>query len=57
MALPAGEAPGDERHDWRVAGVDLEAYPGSQRSMGRDDPLFVASALAAGTVLAGIMPR
>jgi hypothetical protein len=57
VAVPAGEAAGDERHDWRVAEVDLEAYPGSQRSMGREDPLFVASALAAGTVLAGIMPR
>jgi hypothetical protein len=45
------------RHDWRRAPVDLPGYAGSglpAQTMGRslaEDPLFFASALAAGTVL------
>jgi hypothetical protein len=45
------------RHDWRRAPVDLPGYAASglqTRTMGRgigEDPLFFASALAAGTVL------
>jgi hypothetical protein len=35
----------------------LADYPGPRTSMGREDPLFVAAALAAGTRLAGMMPR
>jgi hypothetical protein len=34
----------------------LESYPGPQTSMGREDPLFVAAAVAAGRRLAGMMP-
>lgn len=56
VALPEGHAPPPdlERHDWRVAPADLAAYPGTLRTMGREDPLFFASALAAGGVLAGL---
>jgi hypothetical protein len=55
VALPPGAQRADERHDWRTGEADLAAYPGSTRSMGREDPLFVAAALAAGTVLADMM--
>jgi hypothetical protein len=35
---------------------DIASYPGPQTSMGRDDPLFVAAAVAAGRRLAAMMP-
>jgi uncharacterized protein DUF3866 len=57
VAVPAGhdvpEAPG--RHEWLERDGDLDAYLQTtlpSRSMGREDPLFFAAALAAGTVLA-----
>jgi hypothetical protein len=55
VALPAGEASPDHRHEWRASAVDLDGYEASglpMRSMGRPDPLFFAAALAAGTTLA-----
>ena len=55
VAVPDGHAGGDERHDWRTVAADLDGYIGSglpTRSMGREDPLFFAAALAAGTALA-----
>jgi hypothetical protein len=55
VALPAGERQPKDRHDWRSASADLPAYAASglpTRSMGREDPLFFAAALAAGDVLA-----
>jgi uncharacterized protein DUF3866 len=55
VALPEGQAPGDERHDWRVGPADLAGYLDSglpTRSMGREDPLFFSAALAAGGALA-----
>ena len=54
VAIPAGAAPADERHDWRAFDVDLDGYAASglpTRSMGREDPLFFAAALAAGSAL------
>src|SRR4051794_8741074 len=57
VALPAGRQPLDDRHDWRAVDVDLAAYPGDTRTMGHEDPLFFQAALAAGTQLAGMMPR
>ena len=57
VALPAGHDAADARHDWRTEDVDLAAYPGSTRSMGREDPLFIAAALAAGTALGGMIHR
>ncbi len=57
VALPAGEAPGDERHDYRTLAVDVDGYTASglpTRSMGREDPLFFAAALASGTALAAL---
>jgi hypothetical protein len=54
VAVPDGERPADERHDWRALHVDLDGYAGSglpTRSMGREDPLFFAAALAAGRAL------
>jgi hypothetical protein len=56
VALPAGEAPADARHDWLQVDDDLAAYPGPLGSMGREDALFVRAALAAGKALAGMMP-
>jgi hypothetical protein len=57
VALPPGvAAPDDGPHTWRAEAADLDAYPGSRRTMGREDPLFFAAALAAGTALAGMMP-
>jgi hypothetical protein len=55
VAIPEGEAPADERHDWRAQPADLDGYAASglpTRSMGREDPLFFAAALAAGRELA-----
>lgn len=55
VAIPAGETPADERHDWRALNGDLDGYTASglpTRSMGREDPLFFAAALAAGRALA-----
>jgi len=55
VAVPEGEAPADERHDWRAFPADLGGYAASglpTRSMGREDPLFFAAALAAGSALA-----
>jgi len=55
VAIPEGQSPADERHDWRTFPVDLAGYVASglpTRSMGREDPLFFAAALAAGTALA-----
>ncbi len=55
VAIPSGEKPADERHDWRVLHADLDGYTASglpTRSMGREDPLFFAAALAAGVRLA-----
>ena len=55
VAIPEGEQPADERHDWRAFGADLDGYAASglpTRSMGRGDPLFFAAALAGGTALA-----
>lgn len=56
VAVPAGhevDEPG--RHDWLARAADLDAYARSGlpvRSMGREDPLFFAAALAAGSALA-----
>lgn len=55
VAIPESEWPGDERHDWRAFAVDLDGYAASglpTRSMGREDPLFFAAALAGGAALA-----
>ena len=61
VALPPGEAPEAIEafgHEWRELPVDLYGYAASglpARTMGRsleEDPLFFASALAAGTALA-----
>ncbi|HEV2785237.1 MAG TPA: DUF3866 family protein [Solirubrobacteraceae bacterium] len=55
VAIPAGEQPADERHEWRAFPADLDGYAATglpTRSMGREDPLFFAAALAAGTTLA-----
>ena len=56
VAVPDGheiDEPGE--HTWHARAADLEGYAASglpNRSMGREDPLFFAAALAAGTVLA-----
>jgi hypothetical protein len=64
VPLPEGfdpELPDDYRHDVRRAPVDLDGYAGSglpTRTMGREldeDPVFFASALAAGAVLADLL--
>ncbi|CAA9523201.1 MAG: FIG00517240: hypothetical protein [uncultured Solirubrobacteraceae bacterium] len=55
VAIPQGQSPADERHDWREFPSDLDGYVASglpTRSMGREDPLFFAAALAGGTALA-----
>jgi len=55
VAVPPGEPPADERHEWRALEADLDGYTASglpTRSMGREDPLFFAAALAAGRALA-----
>jgi len=59
VALPAGESPSPEvsgPHGWLSLAADLEGYAATGlpvRSMGRDDPLFLAAALVCGTALAG----
>jgi hypothetical protein len=61
VAVPAGhelDEPG--RHDWLVRAADVDAYARSglpARSMGREDPLFFAAALAAGSALAELSVR
>ena len=55
VALPDGQQGLRDRHSWVVHEADLEGYAASglpTRSMGREDPLFFAAALAAGTALA-----
>src|SRR3954454_19247380 len=62
--VTVGAPPGqrrDDRHEWREAEPDLDAYRASglpARTMGRsveEDPLFFAAGLAAGRVLADIV--
>jgi hypothetical protein len=55
VAVPEGEEPGDDRHDWRHASGALDGYPWALRTMGREDPPFFAAAAAAGRALAGMM--
>lgn len=63
VALPAGESPPPEvaaGHGWLSLAADLEGYTQTglpQRSMGRDDPLFLAAALVCGTALAGSLAQ
>jgi len=65
LALPEHERPPREaeRHELRYAAVDLDGYRASglpARTMGRsleEDPLFFASALAGGSVLADMIRR
>ena len=57
VALPEqwSGPPPDGRHDCTALPTDLDGYTASglpTRSMGREDPLFFAAALAAGTALA-----
>jgi hypothetical protein len=56
VAIPAGHEPDDPgRHDWLARPADLDGYAATRlpnRSMGREDELFFAAALAAGTALA-----
>jgi Protein of unknown function (DUF3866) len=59
IAVPAGSLPADAagRHEWHERAVDVDGYAQSglpTRSMGREDPLFFAAALAAGDTLAGM---
>jgi hypothetical protein len=60
VAFPSGDVasiPGD--HVVRELVVDLAGYRASglpARSMGRDDPLFFAAALACGAALADTLP-
>ena len=59
VAIPPTEEPADERHDWRALDADLDGYGASglpTRSMGREDPLFFAAALAAGHALSEMTP-
>ncbi len=59
VAVPAGEVPEHAgRHAWVQHAVDLDGYAASglpTTSMGREDPLFFAAALASGTALAGMV--
>lgn len=61
VAVPAGHAPQrDDQHEWIEHAADLAGYAASglpTRSMGREDPLFFAAALAAGGVLAARIAR
>jgi hypothetical protein len=61
VAVPEGHAVGDGGpHEWVAGSADLEGYAASglpNRSMGREDPLFFAAALAAGSVLAQMTGR
>jgi len=57
VAVPPGERPADAdgRHEWLERPADLDGYAASglpTRSMGREDPLFFAAAIAAGGALA-----
>jgi hypothetical protein len=55
VAVPAGERSEDDRHEWLERPADLDGYFATSlpsRSMGREDPLFFAAALVAGTALA-----
>jgi hypothetical protein len=59
VAVPEGHVPEHEDgHEWIELATDLEGYATSglpTRSMGREDPLFFAAALAAGGALAGMI--
>ena len=65
VAVPAGEPIGGldtatvaGRHAWHERCADLDGYFSTSlpsRSMGREDPLFFAAALAAGTALAELV--
>jgi hypothetical protein len=59
VAVPEGHVPdGHGRHEWLEYPADAEGYCKSgspTRSMGREDPLFFAAALAAGTALADMI--
>jgi hypothetical protein len=61
VAVPAGHAPQrDDQHEWIEHEADLAGYGASglpTRSMGREDPLFFAAALAAGAALAEMIAR
>jgi hypothetical protein len=63
VAVPAGHDAGagaPARHKWLQRDGDLDAYLRTtlpSRSMGREDPLFFAAALAAGTALAEMADR
>jgi Protein of unknown function (DUF3866) len=61
VAVPAGRAPQhDDQHEWIEHEADLAGYADSglpTRSMGREDPLFFAAALAAGGALAEMIAR
>ncbi|HVF78592.1 MAG TPA: DUF3866 family protein [Solirubrobacteraceae bacterium] len=55
IAIPDDQWPADHRHEWRAFPADLDGYAVSglpTHSMGREDPLFFAAALASGTALA-----
>ncbi|MDQ3678553.1 MAG: DUF3866 family protein [Actinomycetota bacterium] len=57
VAVPAGSRPDGEpgRHEWLERPADLDGYVATglpTRSMGREDPLFFAAAIAAGGTLA-----
>jgi hypothetical protein len=59
VAVPEGHVPQRrDRHEWAERPADLDGYAASglpTRSMGREDPLFFAAALAAGGALAGMI--
>jgi hypothetical protein len=59
VAIPAGQRPPGDRHDWRELAADVDGYRAAglpARTMGRsidEDELFFAAALVSGTALAG----
>jgi hypothetical protein len=59
VAVPEGHVPERrDRHEWIERSTNLAGYAASglpTRSMGREDPLFFAAALAAGGVLADMI--
>jgi hypothetical protein len=62
VAVPAGSAPDDAsgKHEWLERDADVDGYAQSglpTRSMGREDPLFFAAAMAAGGALAEMAAR
>jgi hypothetical protein len=61
VAVPEGQTPErSDHHEWIERATDLDRYGASglpTRSMGREDPLFFATALAAGGVLADMIAR